>query len=138
MVCSSYTVSNLRLLIYDIDEDYNNGTISERMVRSVEHYPVETIVLVHAKLRKAAQRVKNATIHDYELDVSEVHKISSLSEHVPFSVYDAENIHRENEDLEDDDEVDDTAVISENSSEQDTPRESKDLGRRSGANSKCE
>ena len=107
------------------------------MVRSVEHYPVETIVLVHAKLRKATQRVKNATVHDYEFDVFEVHKISNLTEHVPFSVYDAENIHRENEDIDDEDEVDETAVLSENSSEHNTPRVSKDLGHRPGANSKC-
>ena len=106
------------------------------MVRSVEHYPAETIVLVSAKLRKAAQRVKNATIHNYEMDVYEVHKISTLTEHVPFGVYDAENIHRENEDMEDEDGIDDSAVISETSSGQDTPRESKDLGRRSGVNSK--
>jgi len=107
------------------------------MVRSVEHYPAETIVLVHAKLRKAAQRVKNATVHDYELDVFEVHKISSLSEHVPFSVYDAENIHRENEDLDDED-VDESAAISEESSDHGTPRRSKDIKQVSIDNSKCE
>lgn len=126
-----------RLWADQSDADYNNGTISERMVRSVEHYPLETIVLVQAKLRQAAQRVKNATIHDYELDVFEVHKIGNLSEHVPFSVYDAENIHRENEDL-DEDEVDDTAILSEESSGTGEPRESKGLGQVSGGYSKCE
>jgi hypothetical protein len=81
----------------------NTGTISEQMVRSIEHYPSETIVAVHAKLRKAPKRVKNATVHDYELEVYEVHKIGDLSEHVPFTVYDAENINRDKEDIEDED-----------------------------------
>lgn len=103
------------------------------MVRSVEHYPPETIVVVHAKLRKAEKRVKNATIHDYELDVFEVHKVGNLSEHVPFTVYDAENINREVEDL--DEEVDDT-VASEDSSEKTTPRESTDIARIPGIDSK--
>jgi aspartyl-tRNA synthetase len=73
------------------------------MVRSVEHYPTETIVAVNAKLRKSVKRVKNATIHDYELEVYEVHKIGDLTENVPFTVYDAENINRDKEDVEDDD-----------------------------------
>jgi hypothetical protein len=68
------------------------------MVRSVEHYPTETIVVVHGKLRKAPNRVKNATIHDYEIDVYEVHKVSDVTESVPFTVYDAENINRDNVD----------------------------------------
>ncbi|KAG9230887.1 putative aspartyl-tRNA synthetase, cytoplasmic [Amylocarpus encephaloides] len=85
------------------------------MVRSIEHYPSETIVVVHAKLRKAQKRVKNATIHDYELDVLEVHKVGDLAENVPFSVYDAENINRDREDNddEDDDSIDPTPRKSE-------------------------
>lgn len=81
----------------------DKGIVSERMIRSVERYPNETIVIVRAKLRKAVQRVKNATIHDYELDVYEVHKLVTLTENVPFTVYDAENINREKEDTEDED-----------------------------------
>jgi hypothetical protein len=73
------------------------------MVRSVEHYPSETIVVVYALLRKAPKRVKNATIHDYELEVYEVHKVGDLTENVPFTVYDAENINRDKEDVEDED-----------------------------------
>lgn len=69
------------------------------MVRSIEHYPSETIVLVTARVRKAPQTVKNATIHDFELEVSEVHRVTKLSENVPFTVYDAENINRANDNL---------------------------------------
>ena len=104
------------------------------MVRSVEHYPPETIVVVHAKLRKAEQRVKNATIHDYEFDVFEVHKVGNLTENVPFTVYDAENINREKDDF--DEERDDTGVdveespdLSVQSSGKNTPRASTDLAR---------
>ncbi|TAQ83819.1 hypothetical protein B7494_g7854 [Chlorociboria aeruginascens] len=109
-----------------------NGTISEQMVRSVEHYPSETIVLVRAKVRKAVQTVKNATIHDYELEVYEVHKVTCLTEHVPFTVYDAENINRDKEDVEDEDESALTSSINSPvvlSSPADSPRVSQDLGR---------
>jgi hypothetical protein len=82
------------------------------MVRSVERYPLETIVIVHAKLRKAPQRVKNATIHDYELEVYEIHKVISLAENVPFSVYDAENINRDKEDADEGDDAGEDASIS--------------------------
>lgn len=77
-----------------------HGTISEQMVRTVEHYPVETIVVAHAKIRKAVQTVKNATVHEYELEVYEVHRVTELTEHVPFTVYDAENINREKDDFD--------------------------------------
>jgi hypothetical protein len=100
------------------------------MVRSIEHYPSETIVIVHAKLRKAMKRVKNATIHDYELDVLEVHKVGDLTENVPFTVYDAENINRDKEDADDDiedDAEDDTPALSPSPPE----RESSDIARRS-------
>ena len=82
-----------------------NGTIPERMVRSVERYPNETIVVVHAKPRKAPQRIKNATVHDYELEVYEIHKVVTLAENVPFSVYDAENINRDKEDADEGDDA---------------------------------
>ncbi len=61
------------------------------MVRSVEHYPIESIVFVKAKLRRPPQEVKNATIHDAEFEILEIHLISNLTEHVPFTVYDAQN-----------------------------------------------
>jgi hypothetical protein len=81
------------------------------MVRSVEHYPNETIVVVYALLRKAAKRVKNATIHDHELEVYEIHKVGDLTENVPFTVYNAENINRDKEDV-DDEELEDSSLLS--------------------------
>jgi aspartyl-tRNA synthetase len=93
------------------------------MVRSVERYPSETIVVVHAKLRKAPKPVKNATVHDYELEVYEIHKLATLTENVPFTVYDAENINRDKEDAED--EVDDA----EEETPADTPRQSEEWSR---------
>jgi hypothetical protein len=62
------------------------------MVRSVEHYPPESIVLVKGKIRRPPQAIKNATIHDAEIDVLEIHLLSHLTENVPFTVYDAQNI----------------------------------------------
>ena len=35
--------------------------------------------------------MKNATIHDAELDILEIHLVSTLTEHAPFTVYDADN-----------------------------------------------
>jgi hypothetical protein len=81
------------------------------MVRSVEHYPSETIVVVYAMLRKAPKRVKNATIHDHELEVYEIHKVGDLTESVPFTVYDAENINRDKEEV-DDEEIEDASLMS--------------------------
>ncbi|KAH6680662.1 aspartyl-tRNA synthetase-like protein [Halenospora varia] len=106
----------------------NVGTISEQMVRSVEHYPSETIVVVHAKLRKAHKRVKNATVHDHELEVYEVHKVGDLTENVPFTVYDAENINRDREDV-DEEEVEDSALMSDETPPDGTPRQSQDVSR---------
>jgi len=105
-----------------------NGTISDRMVKSIERYASETIVVVHAKLRKALKPVKNATIHDYELDLYEVHKVSGLVENVPFTVYDAENINRDKEDLADE-EADDTEDTPPDSTEANTPRDSGEWSR---------
>ena len=95
-------IATIPKLINLLEGEENIGSIPERMVRSVEHYASETIVVVHGKLRKAPKRVKNATIHDYEIDVYEVHKVSSLTENVPFTVYDAENINRDKEDVAED------------------------------------
>lgn len=118
----------------NVEGEDNTGTISEQMVRSIEHYPSETIVAVNAKLRKAPKRVKNATIHDFELEVYEVHKIGDLSEHVPFTVYDAENINRDREDNDDEDEEGSISSLypsdgSPKDSPKGTPRQSTDLSR---------
>ncbi len=100
------------------------------MVRSVEHYPSETIVVVHAKLRKAPKPVKNATIHDYELEVYEVHKVGDLTENVPFTVYDAENINRDREEDEDlDDDAGSLGILSGDDTPSESPRQSSDLSR---------
>jgi hypothetical protein len=136
-VCKTDVIANVPADHISEGED-NTGTISEQMVRSVEHYPAETIVAVNAKLRKAPKRVKNATIHDYELEVYEVHKIGDLSEHVPFTVYDAENINRDKEDVDDEEEESSLSSLyptGENSpkeSPKTTPRQSTDLSRISG------
>jgi aspartyl-tRNA synthetase len=89
------------------------------MVRSVEHYPTETIVVVIARVRKAPKRVKNATVHEHELEVWEVHRVGQLTENVPFTVYDAENINRDREDV--DDEEDESSMSSLYPSNGDTP-----------------
>jgi len=78
----------------------NAFAISEQMIRSVERYPSETIVVVSAKLRKAPRLVKNATIHDYEFEVYGVHRVGDLIENAPFTVYDAENMDRDIKDVE--------------------------------------
>lgn len=93
--------------------------ISEQMVRAIEHYQIETIVIVTGRVRKAVQRVKNATVHDYELDVFEVHRQARLTENVPFSVYDAENINRDKEDS--DNEEDDTSETTSDSTSEQQP-----------------
>ena len=80
-------------------------------------------MVVQAKLRKAPKPVKNATVHDYELEIYEIHKLATLTENVPFTVYDAENINREKEDAED--EVDDAEEETPN----DTPRQSGEWAR---------
>lgn len=61
-------------------------------MRAVEHYPTETIVLVKGNVRRPPTEVKAPTIHDAEIAVEEIHVISTVTENVPFTVYDAENI----------------------------------------------
>lgn len=80
-------------------------TISESMVRAVEHFPVETIVLVKGRVTRPPAAVKATTVHDAEIQVAEIHVISRVTEHVPFTVYDAENILELDSD-DDDDETD--------------------------------
>ena len=112
------------------------------MVRSVDHHPPETIVVVHAKLRKAMKKVKSASVHDYEFEVYEVHKVVNLTEHVPFTVYDAENINRESEDLDEDmDELSlpgasDEKPKSPKDSPKGSPRASQDISRTSEVGSR--
>lgn len=74
------------------------------MVRAVEHYPIETIVLVKGRVRRPPAAVTATTIHDAEIAVEEIHVVARVAEHVPFTVYDAENILQ----LDDSDSEDDT------------------------------
>jgi aspartyl/asparaginyl-tRNA synthetase len=76
------------------------------MVRTVEHYDIESIVLVTGEIRRPPAQVKNATIHDAEIAVMKVHLISGTSENVPFTVYNAENVGREDKEGEDSSEED--------------------------------
>jgi hypothetical protein len=100
----------------------NVGTISEQIVRSVEHYPSETIVVVIAKLQKAPKRIKNVTIHDHELEVHEIHKVGGLTENVLFTVYDAENINRDKEDADEDDEDSSLSSLHPGDTPKDSPK----------------
>lgn len=75
-------------------EEDQKMSISEDMIRDVRHYPIESIVRVLGKVRKSPTRVRNATIHSYELEVYKVHKLVNLTERVPFTVYDAEKTNR--------------------------------------------
>lgn len=87
--CGRYNQQNIHP---SVEGNASGGIISEQMVRAVLHYPLESIVLVKGKVRSPPETIHTATIHDAEIQVQEIHLISQLSEHVPFSVYEAENI----------------------------------------------
>lgn len=102
----------------------SSGIVSEQMVRAVLHYPSESIVLVKGKIRNPPQPVQNSTIHDAEIMILEIHLVSQLSEHAPYSVYDAENIARitRKEDEEEEGKSDEEETSTESStSSQDNP-----------------
>jgi len=105
--------------------DNTSGIISEQMIRVVEHYPPESIVLVKGKVRQPPQPVQNATIHKTEILILEIHLVSQLTEHVPFTVYDAENIGKlaKKEDQEEEGESDVEEISAEeiSTSSQDRP-----------------
>ncbi|EGX49774.1 hypothetical protein AOL_s00076g658 [Orbilia oligospora ATCC 24927] len=63
---------------------------SEYMIKWADHIGVESVVLVKGTIRKAAQTVKAATIHDQEILIREFHAISEVTEDLPFTVYEAE------------------------------------------------
>jgi ergosteryl-3beta-O-L-aspartate synthase len=85
----SHDYDNLKLTTHLSGTE--SPSVSENMVRSIERYPLECIVLVTAKIRRPFQTVKNATIHDAEFEILEIHLVSTLTEHVPFTVYDVDN-----------------------------------------------
>ncbi|KAK6542165.1 hypothetical protein TWF694_007930 [Orbilia ellipsospora] len=63
---------------------------SEYMIKWADHIGVESVVLVKGIIRKAAQTVKTATIHEQEILIREFHAISEVDEDLPFTVYEAE------------------------------------------------
>ena len=80
-----------------------NDDTSAHMVRWAEHLPIESIVLVKGLVQepKAKQgEVKGALIHDREIFIREMHVVSKLNEHLPFSVHEAE-VTQEEADAED-------------------------------------
>lgn len=83
---------NQQNILHNVEGNGMGGIISEQMVRAVLHYPLESIVLVKGKVRSPPDTIHTATIHNAEIQIQEIHRISQLSEHVPFSVYEAENI----------------------------------------------
>jgi aspartyl-tRNA synthetase len=108
-------IGNPFLVMELIGIDNSSGVISEQMIRIVEHYPPESIVLVKGKIRQPPQPVQNATIHKNEILILEIHLVSQLCEHVPFTVYDAENIGKlaKKEDQEEEGESDEEEISAE-------------------------
>lgn len=70
-----------------------HGEISKYMLYWAEHLDAETVVLVKGILQepKAKQgEVTGATIHDVEISVHAMHVEASVTENLPFNVYEAE------------------------------------------------
>ncbi|BFZ55428.1 aspartate--tRNA ligase dps1 [Savitreella phatthalungensis] len=66
--------------------DSAQAGISTTFVRWAEHIPIEAIVLVRGKLSAPRQPVEGTTIHSYELQISHMYLVSSLTKELPFSV----------------------------------------------------
>lgn len=66
------------------------GAVSENMVRFAEHMRPGTIALTKGVLRQAEQRVKLTSIHDLEIEITDLHIETARYVQVPFSVYEAE------------------------------------------------
>lgn len=66
------------------------GQISENMVRFAEHMRPGTIVMTKGLLRQAQQKVKLTSIHELEIEITDLHVESARTVQVPFSVYEAE------------------------------------------------
>ena len=67
--------------------------VSSKMVHWAEHIPIESIVLVKGAVQQPKAKegeVTGAFIHDKEIMVHEMHVVARLSEHLPFSVNEAE------------------------------------------------
>lgn len=73
------------------------------MMYWAEHLPVESVVRVKGILQEPQTKdgeVKSATIHDVELFVQELHVEAKVTDHLPFSVLEAEVTRAESEDLD--------------------------------------
>lgn len=70
-----------------------SSEVSGHMVHWAEHMPMESIVLIKGSVQKPKAKegeVIGAFIHDKEIMVSEMHVVSKLTEHLPFTVNEAE------------------------------------------------
>lgn len=68
------------------------GLISENMVRFAEHMRTGTIVVTKGVLKLAEQRVKLTSIHDVEIEITDLHVETARTAPIPFSVYEAEQM----------------------------------------------
>lgn len=66
------------------------GSVSENMVRFAEHMRPGTIVMTKGLLRRAEQKVKLTSIHELEIEITDLHVETPRTVQVPFSVYEAE------------------------------------------------
>lgn len=72
--------------------------VSATMVHWAEHVPVETIVNIIGIIQppKAKEgEVKGTSVHDKEIMITQMHVVSKLHEHIPFTVYEAETTQEE-------------------------------------------
>ena len=70
-----------------------HGDISKYMVYWAEHLESESVVLVKGVLQEPASKqgqVTGASIHDVEIAVHELHVEASVTENLPFNVFEAE------------------------------------------------
>lgn len=70
-----------------------SDAVSEHMVRWAEHLPVETVLDIRGVIQQPKAKegeVTGAFIHKMEVGIKELHVVAKLSEHLPFSVMEAE------------------------------------------------
>lgn len=71
------------------------GAVSENMVRFAHHVRPGSIVMIRGVLKQAEQRVKVTSIHDVEIEITDLHVETARRVPVPFSVYEAEEMTEE-------------------------------------------
>lgn len=70
-----------------------SSNISHHMVHWAEHIPLETVVVIKGTVQSPKAKegeVTGAYIHDKEIMINEMHVAAKLTEHLPFSVHEAE------------------------------------------------